>query len=186
MSLYGCRLWNLDDPRVDELSVAWRVGCRRLLALHPRTRSHLLPHIMNSPPVHREIEKRMLNFFLEWFALSCTRQIFLKNALVSSSSYMLTNVNSVLNSLNVKYYEIFDCAAKSIITKFDLSEGEQDWQTRIIRELLIVRDRQLDVSLTYEEVCEFLDEICPSQCTFMLEFCILKQYFISLFQLSSY
>ncbi len=25
MSLYGCQLWNLDDPRVDELSVAWRV-----------------------------------------------------------------------------------------------------------------------------------------------------------------
>ncbi len=25
MSLYGCQLWNLDDPRVEELSVAWRV-----------------------------------------------------------------------------------------------------------------------------------------------------------------
>ena len=51
MSLYGCQLWNLDDPRVEELSVAWRVCCRRLIALHPRTRSHLLPHIMNSLPV---------------------------------------------------------------------------------------------------------------------------------------
>ncbi len=46
-SLYGCQLWNLDEPRTEELSVAWRVCCRRLLALHPRTRSHLLPHIMN-------------------------------------------------------------------------------------------------------------------------------------------
>ncbi len=25
MSLYGCQLWNLDDPRVEKLSVAWRV-----------------------------------------------------------------------------------------------------------------------------------------------------------------
>ncbi len=33
MSMYGCQLWNLDDPRVEELSVAWRVCCRRLLAL---------------------------------------------------------------------------------------------------------------------------------------------------------
>ncbi len=64
MSFYGCQLWNLDDPRVDELSVAWRVCCRRLLALHPRTCSHLLPHIMNSIPVRRVIEKRMLHFFL--------------------------------------------------------------------------------------------------------------------------
>ncbi len=75
---------------------------------------------------------------------------------------MLTNVNSILNSLNVKYYGIFDCAIKSITTKFDLSEGEQDWQTRITRELLSIRDRQLDVRLIYEEVCEFLDETCTS------------------------
>ena len=163
MSLYGCQLWNLDDPRVDELSVAWRVCCRRLLALHPRTRSHLLPHIMNSPPVRRVIEKRMLSFFLSGLHHPVQDiSIFFKNALVSSSSYMLTNVNSILNSLNVKYYEIFDCAIKSIITKFDLSEGEQDWQTIITRELLSIRDRQLDVPLTYEEVCEFLDETCTA------------------------
>ncbi len=163
MSLYGCQLWNLDDPRVDELSVAWRVCCRRLLALHPRTRSHLLPHIMNSSPVRRVIEKRMLSFFLGGLHHPVQDiSIFFKNALVSSSSYMLTNVNSLINYLNVKYYEIYDCAIKSIITKFDLSKGEQDWQTRIIRELLSIRDRQLDVPLTYEEVCEFLDETCTS------------------------
>ncbi len=75
---------------------------------------------------------------------------------------MLTNVNSILNSLNIKYYEIFDCAIKSIITKSDLSEGEQDWQNRIIRELLSIRDRQLDIPLTYEEVCEFFDKTCTS------------------------
>ncbi len=62
MSMYGCQLWNLDDPRVEELSVAWRVCCRRLLALHPPTRSHLLPHIMNSLTVRQIIKKRMLCF----------------------------------------------------------------------------------------------------------------------------
>ena len=65
MLLYGgCQLWDLDDPRVEELSVAWRVCCRRLLALHPRTRSHLLPHIMNCLLVRHIIEKRMLCFFI--------------------------------------------------------------------------------------------------------------------------
>ncbi len=63
MSLYGCQSWNLDDPRVEELSVAWRVCCRRVLALHPRTRSHLLPHITNALPV-RNIIKKMLSFFI--------------------------------------------------------------------------------------------------------------------------
>ncbi len=56
-SLYGCQLWNLDDPRTEELRVAWRVCCRRQLALHPRTRSHLLPNIMNSLSVRQIIEK---------------------------------------------------------------------------------------------------------------------------------
>ncbi len=125
MSLYGCQLWNLDDPRVDELSVAWRVFCRRLLALHPRPCSHLLTHVMNSPPVRRVIEKRMLSFFLSGLHYPVQDiSNFFKNALVSSSSYMLTNVNSILTSLNVKYYKIFDYAIKSIITKFDLRENK--------------------------------------------------------------
>ena len=40
MSLYGCQLWDLDDPKTEELCVAWRVCCRRLLGLHPRTHTH--------------------------------------------------------------------------------------------------------------------------------------------------
>ena len=118
MSLYGCQLWNLDDPRVEELSVAWRVCCRRLLALHPRTRSHLLPHIMNCLLVRHIIEKRMLCFFIRGLK-HLERQIsqFFKNVLLSNSSYMLSNVNSILQSSNIKYYEIFYCNINSLIGK---------------------------------------------------------------------
>ncbi len=47
VSLYGCQHWNLGDSRIEELCVAWKVCCHRLLALHQRTRSYLLSHIMD-------------------------------------------------------------------------------------------------------------------------------------------
>ena len=49
-SLYGCQLWRLDDPKVVELSTAWKVCCRRILGLQERTRSRLLHHIMETMP----------------------------------------------------------------------------------------------------------------------------------------
>ncbi len=63
MSLYGRQLWNVDEPRVEELSVARRECCRRLLALHSRTCAHLLPHIMNALPVRHIIETECCVFF---------------------------------------------------------------------------------------------------------------------------
>ncbi len=57
----------------------------------------------------RDWEKNV-EFFLEWFAPPVQDiSRFFKNVLVSSSSYMLTDVNSILKSFNVKYYEIFYC-----------------------------------------------------------------------------
>ncbi len=104
----------------------------------------------------------MLSFFLS--ALHHPVQDiskFLKNVLVSNSSYMLTNVNSILKSFNIKYCEIFDCE-KIHYCKVRSVKGKTNWQSRITRELLSIRDRQTDVPLTFGEVCELLDETCIS------------------------
>ena len=48
LSLYGCPRWNIHDRKLEELYKTWRICCRRLLELNPRTKSYVLPHIMNS------------------------------------------------------------------------------------------------------------------------------------------
>lgn len=77
VSLYGCQPWSLDDPRIEELCVARRVCCCRLLGQHSRTCSYLLPHIMDSPPIRHNVAKRTLIFFHQWFESSCTTNITL-------------------------------------------------------------------------------------------------------------
>ena len=51
LSLYGCNLWRLDDKKVENICTTWKVCCRRLLGLSPRTRSHLIPQLMETAPI---------------------------------------------------------------------------------------------------------------------------------------
>ena len=64
LSLYGCNLWRLDDKKVENLCTTWKICCRRLLGLSPRTRSHLIPQLMETAPILDIIMYRMLNFVL--------------------------------------------------------------------------------------------------------------------------
>ncbi len=59
------------------------------------------------------------------------RQIsqFFRNVLLSNSSYMLSNMNSILQSYNIKYYEIFYCNINYVIGKVCCLEDYQYWQT---------------------------------------------------------
>ena len=97
-SLYGCPLWELDSPKMNDLHTSWRVCCRKLLSLHQQTRSYLLPNVMDTLPVDDIIMKRMLAFYVK--GLSHSNEYissFFKNTLVSNSSYSLTNLNIILN-----------------------------------------------------------------------------------------
>ncbi len=124
MSLYGCQLSSLDDPWVEELSVAWRVCCRRLLALH------WLPHIMNSLPVRNAIKNECCFFIVGLKHPVQQLSKFFKNVLTSSPPYMLPNINSILQAYNTKYYELFECSRNFVVEKLSCTEKSEleDWQ----------------------------------------------------------
>ena len=63
-SLYGCNLWNLSNPDVNLLEIAWRKCCRSILSLPPRTHNVLLPPLMYAPDVRSIIEQRFLSFLI--------------------------------------------------------------------------------------------------------------------------
>ena len=161
LSLYGCQLWNLDDPKIEVLCTAWRVCCRKLLDLPFRTHSNFLPYIMNSFSIRDVIEERMLWFFIMGLTHPVEQIVnFFKNTLISCSSYMLTNVNSILNHFNIKYYELFNIRKKELKSRICKASNSAPWQIHLIKELLSVQDGQLQCNLAPGEVKMLLNEVC--------------------------
>ena len=63
-SLYGCPLWQLDNPKIKELCTGWRVCNRKILGMHPCTRSYMLHNIMDTMPIYDILMNRILGFFI--------------------------------------------------------------------------------------------------------------------------
>ena len=139
--LYGCPLWCLDDPQLENLYTAWRVCSRRVLGVHDRTRSRLLPYLMNTMPINDIVMSRMLNFIIN--GLNNDNELismFFKNMLTSNSSYMLTNVNRILKYYNIKYKDLFTLNKSNIKQIIREKNGVEDWRCNFIKELLTIKE----------------------------------------------
>ena len=159
-SLYGCPLWRLDDPKVEELHIAWKVCSRRILGLHYRARSRLLHQLMNTMPILYTIKYIMLSFFLN--GLNHADDFisrFYTNTLLSNSSFMLCNVNKILKEFDIKYIELFNMTKLNLKHIFKSKISKPDWQCNMIIELLQIRDSQFSSILSNEELKVMLDKI---------------------------
>ena len=146
--LYGCPLWRLDDPKIEELNTTWKVCCRKLLNLNPRTRSRYIHQLMDTPPIIDTIMYRMLSFYIS--GLNSKDPLIsntFKNSLLSNTSYMKVNLNKILEHFNIQYLDIFN------INKYTLKKilcnkiGEKEWQCVFLQELLSVREGTLIVDM---------------------------------------
>ena len=159
-SLYGCQLWNLDDPMVDKLCTTWKICNRKILGLSAQTRSNLLHHIMDTLPIKDIIMSRSLNFFIG--GLRHDNKIisdFFKNTLLSNSSFMLTNINTILNRYHINFQDLF-CISKAKVKKVIKNyNDEPDWRSNIVKELLSIREEQIISSLKTTDVKKFLHPI---------------------------
>ena len=160
-SLYGCHLWNLDDNKVKELIVAWNVSCRKILGVNKQTRTYLLGPLMKSMSVENIIMQRMSSFFLN--GINHTNKVvntFFKNVLVSNSSVMYRNINTILSKLNIKYKDFLLLNKNSIKKEFRRFNNQPDWRSRMIEELLNIRENQMECDLNQTEVNEILHYVC--------------------------
>ena len=106
-SLYGSQIWRLDDRNVANLCTTWKVCCRRILGLQQRTRSWLIPYLFETMEINDIIMSRMLNFIMSGLNHnSCIVGMFFKNMLLSNCSYMVANLNKILQSFNLKYCDL--------------------------------------------------------------------------------
>ena len=157
-SLYGSQLWRLDDQNVANLCTAWKVCCRKVLGLQQRTRSWLIPYLMENMEINDIIMYRMLNFIV--FGINHKSDLismFFKNMLLNNSSYMLANLNKILNSFNLKYCDLFVIDKCQLKRHVQMRKNEPDWRINSIKELLYIRDRQMACLLEHSETQELLD-----------------------------
>ena len=61
-SFYGCELWSLDNHCIDDLSIAWRKGLRKIWNIPPQTHRDLIPLLNGCLPLLDEICQRFIRF----------------------------------------------------------------------------------------------------------------------------
>ena len=160
LSLYGCPLWRLDDNNVEKLCTTWKVCCRWLLGLNPRTRSHLIPQLMETAPLKDIIMYSILNFVLDGLNHENNMiKSFFKNSLLSSTSCMSTNVNKIIRCFNINYLELFSFNKNKLKIKLKEKTGIKDWQCNMIEELMYMRESHLEANLDRVEIYTMLENI---------------------------
>ena len=143
-----------------ELCTTWNVSCRKVLGLDPRTRTHLIAPLMKTLPIEDIIMHRTMSFFLNGlYHESNNISHFFTNVLVSNSSYMLTNVNTILQKAEIKYSDLFHINKLSLKKALQKSAPQPDWRSNIVRELMDIRDGQLISNLEKEETNAMLRHI---------------------------
>ena len=74
-------------------------------------------------------------------------------------SYMLTNVNTILQKAEIKYSDLFHINKLSLKKALQKSAPQPDWRSNIVRELMDIRDGQLISNLEKEETNAMLRHI---------------------------
>ena len=159
-SLYGCQLWNLEDSKLNKLFTSWRVCCRKILGLHPWTRSYLLHGIMEDMPIEDIVMFRMIAFFINGLNhKSDLISQFFKNTLLSNSSYMLVNINAILDRYDIRYDDLFLMNKTCIRKAINSYINDPDWRCSSIKELLSLREGQQICELDMSEINDILIHI---------------------------
>ena len=84
---------------------------------------------------------------------------FFNNSLVSNSSCIMRNVNTILNRINTKFVDFVLMNKYELKKHFENIESEADWRVNFMRELLDIRDNQLKCDLERNATDEILEYI---------------------------
>ena len=109
------------------------------------------------------IKERMINFVMAGLNHpSVEIANYFKNCLLSCSSYMVSNVNIILNTFNLKYVDLFTGNKRKIRRSLIESKETNNWQTDMIRELLLVMDGTITNGFSKEESKSVLEYLCTT------------------------
>ena len=106
MSLYGCQLWDFENPHCDKFFTAWRKCVRHILGIPYQTHCRLLHLICNDFPVNVQLFFRFLNFITSCHA-SKSKCVFIciKTAVAGSKSKVSNSLSYMCNKLSISRYD---------------------------------------------------------------------------------
>ena len=163
MSLYGAQLIDLNSNQMDSLNVNWRKTVRYVMNVSNRTRSVLIPSIINTPSVEVQVKCRMVNFLKNGLSHESAYINFLfTNSVLGYHSYFSRNVNTICHTHNLNIDFFMNNSSGVIIKKIKSSSRYNDWRCNMIRELLLCRDGKMTCDLIDSEVEEILHYVCSA------------------------
>ena len=151
-SFYGSQLWSLDSKPLNELFVTWRKATRRLLNVPWKTRSSLLPLLMDCKPLSHQFCIRFLrliksiikgdNAKLQWLLTNC-----------ASSGNIFKNIEFICRGWNVTREAILSCTAVNL--KPQEAAPEMSQRAQAILEFLTM-DNDHEEHENIKDIVEFL------------------------------
>jgi hypothetical protein len=170
-SYYGCEIWQLTNPAIEDICIAWRKSLRRIWNLPYRTHSYLLALISNCLPIFDEICRRSLNFvsrcILEGNAL--TRFIVLHGLYFARGFSMVgQNVMFCMQRFRCLTNCLFSQSVSHTVRSWTLQsiDCRMRQQAAFLKELILLRHGSLvlpsEASLNFEQLNDIIEAICTS------------------------
>ena len=160
-SLYGCQLWDMSDNKINKLYTTWRKCIRYVLNLSYRTKSYLLPNLVESVNLVDTIMQRQICFYLNILNhKSKTISNVIKNSLSSYSSYVVRNVNMFLDKFKITLVDLINFNNPSVKRLVLQAQTPLDWRGGLVEELLHARDGVVNLEITNEEINIMLNDVC--------------------------
>ena len=161
---YGCIFWDLSESGIDRMLVCWRKCIRRLLGLNNRTRSRLIPFLIQSGDFHWTVLVRLCSFF--------SKCVHSPNSLVrictglsqSGHSIVDRNIRCIMSLLNVDYPVltalILQGRLKQEAVAAQPCDDEAAAVAQVIGELTRTQEGTYDNILSSDEVTFLRDYLC--------------------------
>jgi hypothetical protein len=155
-AFYGSQTLDLSSNGIQELEVSWRKGARKVLGLPYKTRSDLVPYVIDQKQLHVQFHERFVKM--------------MRSVMASSNEHMKMLINISVNAENQGFFGknvlfLNNCYNMSIMERQDIPamacRDDLKVCADIIKELLSVRDNMssLDV-FNANELQEFTKWIC--------------------------
>ena len=160
LSLYGCCLWDIKSNELNDLVVAWRKCCRRILNLPSRTHNKLISHLMDTKDIFTVIEERIINFCIAGFnhENSLISNIF-KNSILLPFSYYGSNFNIITRKYHLDKFKLI---SENKRVELKNNNIEDKWKVDFIKQLMDDRDSNEENILSKHELKDILDFLCTS------------------------
>ena len=168
MPLYGCVLWDYTSKNIERILTSWRKCIRKLLSVTNRTHCQLLPLLVDDIPVESQLYKRVLKFVA---GLLCSKNVYnnlcVKLALNGSGSKMCKNINLICNKYEICRYNLGKDYLKQNLcivnsTSVDKVDSNSFRLSRIVQDMLIMKEEQNFQFFTKSEIDTIIESICVS------------------------